>query len=175
LDFGLEYEMKNMTYQCIRGKIKNSSQKNGARFLLIIVTLCTIILLSATSDTFQSSQTTSQAYKLANASSIGLKTYVEFTRNQFLIINHSAFDWTNVKFEVKATPVSDDSSEEMLKSEPVVFNVPRIRAGGTYTVSATPLAAGDRPRAQTAAPMPYHLDISCDTPQGQSFWSGHWQ
>jgi hypothetical protein len=63
----------------------------------------------------------------------------------------------------------------MLKSEPVVFNALRIRAGGTYTVSTTPLAAGERPSAQAAAPIPYHLDISCDTPQGQSFWSGHWE
>jgi hypothetical protein len=167
--------MKNMTYQCIREKIRNNHREDNVRFLLIIVTLCTIILLSAISDTFQSSQMSSQSYRLANTSSAGLKTYVEFTGNQFLIINHSTFDWINVKFEVKATPVGDNSSEETLKSEPVVFNAPRIRPGGTYTVRAIPLAAGDRPSAQAAAPMPYHLDISCDTPQGQSFWSGHWE
>ena len=173
--FRLEPEMKNAMYQYIPRKIRNNSRKNCARFLLIIATLCTIMLLSATSDTFQSSRTAFQSYKLANASGIGLKTYVKSTGNQFLIINHSAFDWTNVKFEVKATPVGDNSPEETLMSEPGVFNAPRIRAGGTYTVSAMPHAAGDRPSVQAAAPLPYQLDISCDTPQGQSFWSGHWR
>jgi hypothetical protein len=167
--------MKNVIRQCILAKARNNSRQNSARFLTIILTLCTITLLSAVSDAFQSSQRASQSYKLASTSGTGLKTYVEFTGNQFLVINHSAFDWTNVKFEVKAMPVSDHSSEEMLKSEPVVFNALRIRAGGTYTVSTTPLAAGERPSAQAAAPIPYHLDISCDTPQGQSFWSGHWE
>ncbi len=167
--------MEFVGYKNIRGKIRVNTCKNNVRYLFIIFTLSTIVLLSAISDTFQSFQMISQSYKLVNASSIGLKTYVNFTGNQFLIINHSAFDWTNVKFEVEAAPVRDNPSEERLKSEPVVLNASRIRAGGTYTVSTTPLGAGDGPSTHSSAPMPYHLKIWCDTPHGQSFWSGYWE
>jgi hypothetical protein len=134
--------MENMIYNNILGKIGNNIYENAEKFLLIIFIFSTIILSGVVSDTFQSFQTIPQIYKLSNTSIIGLKTYVEFTGNQFLIINHSGFDWTNVIFEVKAAPVTDNSSEETLKSKPVVLNVPRIRAGGTYTVSTTPLRAG---------------------------------
>src|SRR6266536_3878469 len=127
--------MKIGVHKNIRGKIGVNTGTNNVRYLFIIFMLSTIILFSAISDTFQSFQMISQSYKLVNISSIGLKTYVNFTGNQFLIINHNAFDWTNVKFEVEAAPVRDNPSEETLQSEPVVINAPRIRAGGTYTVS----------------------------------------
>lgn len=167
--------METMICKNIGGKFKGNANRNTVRYLIIMAILSVIVLLSTISGTFKSSKAMSESHKLVNASSIGLKTYVKFTGNQFLIINHSAFDWTNVRFEVEAAPVGKSSSEEAVRSEPVALSAPRIQAGGTYTVGTNPPGTGDGPSAHSSASMPYHLKIWCDTPQGQSFWSGHWE
>jgi dissimilatory sulfite reductase (desulfoviridin) alpha/beta subunit len=164
-----------MVCKNIGEKLKGSTYRNTVGYLIIMVIVSVIVSLSTTSGSFKSSKAMSESHKLVNASSTGLKTYVKFTGNQFLIINHSAFDWTNVRFEVEAAPVGKSSSEEAVRSQPVALSAPRIQAGGTYTVSTNPRGAGDGPSAHSSAPMPYHLKIWCDTPQGQSFWSGHWE
>ena len=99
------------------------------------------------------------------SSIIDLNTSVNFTGEQFIIINEDNFDWTDVKLEVNS---------ELLK-DGYVLKTKKMVAGETYTVGALQFAKGDGTRLNPFIIKVLNFSIWCDTPNGQGFWYGSWE
>lgn len=103
--------------------------------------------------------------KGSSSSSADLQARVSFTGTQFVITNSDTFDWTNVKLEVNSHGLSDGYT----------VHVPRIGAGGTYTVGAMQFAKDDGERFNPLTHKAQNLSVWCDTPNGNGFYYGQWQ
>jgi hypothetical protein len=145
------------------------------KYSLICVLLCMGMVCTAIFSCSRSYQNTQASYRITHNISDGLKVYANFTGRQFMIINHDAFDWIDVTVDVNVRKDSTSVVVESVDSDQLRFAVPRIRAGGMYTLQTYQLAAQTSPEAQVLPTQAYSLRILGATPWGPSSWDGRWE
>jgi hypothetical protein len=117
-------------------------------------------------------QNHSLTYTFPCTTSSILKTYVQYTGAQFLIINKNPIDWTNVRIEIN----TDDSQNHRLHGtiDPNAFmlNAPTIRSGEAYPIEVTQFRRDDGTKLDPVTTRPENIKIWSDTPHGRGFWYG---
>ena len=129
-------------------------------WIICIISLSIFIIIIAGSGENKETETIPPT-----SSIIDLNTSVNFTGEQFVIVNEDNFDWTDVKLEVNSGLLKGGY---VLKTEKMV-------AGETYTVGALRFAKGDGTRLNPFIIKVLNFSIWCDTPNGQGFWYGSWE
>jgi hypothetical protein len=144
-------------------------------YFFIYVLLFAVIVCTTISYTFQNNSSTSYLYKITQKTNEGLKVYIKFTGNQFLIVNHDSFDWMDVTFAITTESIGNHTVSETMAGRELILAVPRIKSGTAYTVDASQLTADVATWARTPTALAYHLRILGTTPWGKSFWHGRWE
>jgi len=135
---------------------EKEEQKSSLRKVVLVLLLLTVIVVSLYLTLLITQKT----------QPIPLNASVSFTETQFIIENDDNFDWLNVKMEVNGSFLSSG----------FIFEIYRIKAGGTYTIGALQFAKKDGTRFNLFIYKPQKIDISCDTPKGENaFWAGNWE
>lgn len=97
------------------------------------------------------------------ASERKINAAVRFTGTQFVITNNDSFDWAGVTMEINSG----------LFAGGFVLEHPRLVARQHYTVGALQFAKSDGTRFNPFAMKVQRFRITCETPHGLGFWTGH--
>jgi hypothetical protein len=143
--------------------------------LPVIILLVSLIVLTSSILASQKNRVASKNYRITQISPDELRTFVQFTGEQILIINNNDFDWTNVQFTVRAAPIFAPIAHERPPTSPIAHTLPRFKARGVHTIGAFQSGEPTSPEWSTATMRPLSLEIWCDTPQGRTFWAGSWE
>jgi hypothetical protein len=123
----------------------------------------------------QNHQNISEDYRITHKMSEGLTAYAKFTGKQFLIINHDPFDWMDVTVAINTKKGNNQGVVESVDSAEILFTVPRIKTGESFTLQANSFTTPASPETQTLPTQVYSLKILGKTPRGQSSWDGRWE
>ena len=169
-----------ITKKCIHSEILMSMPREPQmlyfrKCLFAYITLLVAIIYTIIPYTFQNTQNISYNYRITHKSSEGLSAYTKFTGKQFLVINRDPFDWVDVTVEINTESAENRPSSKLMENGDLTFAVPRIRAGGNYTLETGQLTANAPAGTQMLTAQAYQLRILGTTPSGRSSWDGRWE
>jgi hypothetical protein len=167
---GSDHIQSDIHPNTIRGPLEIHKLKSRA--IWVISAGLTVAFLLISLMWIGNAQTHSLNYTFSCTTSSILKTHVQFTETQFLIINKNQFDWTNVRIGINIDNSQNHRLHGTVDPNAFMLIAPTIHSREAYPIEVTQFRRDAGTKLAPVTPRPENIKIWSDTPHGRGFWYG---